>query len=101
MPSIRPRRRSSNLRREEPDMRPFAFERADSAAGAVSAAARSFAQSPSAVGAAQFLAGGTTLIDLMKLDVMRPDTVIDINAIEPAALGRIEMGADGLRLGAL
>ena len=28
---------------------------------------------------AAFLAGGTTLIDLMKLDVMRPDVVIDIN----------------------
>ena len=28
----------------------------------------------------QYLAGGTTLIDLMKLDVMRPQTVVDINA---------------------
>ncbi len=49
--------------------------------------------------AAQFLAGGTTLIDLMKLDVLRPERVIDIGP-----LGReyasIDAGPAGLRLGA-
>ena len=48
-----------------------------------------------------FLAGGTTLIDLMKLDVMRPAVVVDINALEDTELGRIEAGTMGLRLGAL
>ena len=57
-------------------MRPFAYERAGDA-------------SPTRPGArrpgpdrrhVQFLAGGTTLIDLMKLDVLRPAAVVDINA---------------------
>jgi xanthine dehydrogenase YagS FAD-binding subunit len=78
-------------------MRPFVFERAESPTAAVRAAAR---QAPGA-GEAQFLAGGTTLIDLMKLDVMRPEIVIDINALEHTALGRIEVDANGLQLGAL
>jgi hypothetical protein len=29
--------------------------------------------------AAQYLAGGTTLLNLMKLDVMRPEVLVDIN----------------------
>src|SRR6266436_1627591 len=37
----------------------------------------------------------------MKLDVMRPEIVIDINALEHTALGRIEADASRLRLGAL
>jgi xanthine dehydrogenase YagS FAD-binding subunit len=78
-------------------MRPFVFERAESATAAV----RSAAGQAQGVREAQFLAGGTTLIDLMKLDVMRPEVVIDINALERTALGRIEAGADRLRLGAL
>jgi xanthine dehydrogenase YagS FAD-binding subunit len=78
-------------------MRPFSFERAESPTAAVLAAAR---QAPGA-GEAQFLAGGTTLIDLMKLDVMRPERVIDINALERSSLGRIEANAEHLRLGAL
>lgn len=50
---------------------------------------------------AEFLAGGTTLLDLMKLDVMQPDTVIDINPLAAAGYGRIELNQHGLRLGAL
>jgi xanthine dehydrogenase YagS FAD-binding subunit len=50
---------------------------------------------------ASYLAGGTTLIDLMKLDVMRPDIVIDINPLADAASGRIEVSENSLRLGAL
>src|SRR5690349_3728551 len=49
---------------------------------------------------AQFLAGGTTLLDLMKLDVMRPTHLIDINALHDFA-GDITAGPRGLRLGAL
>jgi xanthine dehydrogenase YagS FAD-binding subunit len=48
-----------------------------------------------------YLAGGTTLIDLMKLDVMRPEVVIDINPLAGTAAGRIDIGPHGLRLGAL
>jgi len=46
-----------------------------------------------------FLAGGTTLIDLMKLDVEQPSDVIDIN---PLPLDRIEaLPGGGVRIGAL
>jgi xanthine dehydrogenase YagS FAD-binding subunit len=78
-------------------MRPFVFERAKSPTAAVLAAAGQAQEA----GEAEFLAGGTTLIDLMKLEVMRPEIVIDINALEHAALGRIEVDANRLRLGAL
>lgn len=44
-----------------------------------------------------FLAGGTTLVDLMKLDVLTPRHVVDINQLP---LRGIEAG-DGLRIGAL
>jgi len=48
---------------------------------------------------AQFVAGGTTLIDLMKLDVERPKIVVDIN---PLPLGQIDASpSGGLILGAL
>ncbi|MCA2219232.1 FAD binding domain-containing protein [Jidongwangia harbinensis] len=45
-----------------------------------------------------FLAGGTTLVDLMKLDVMAPDRVVDINRLP---LRGITLDRDGLHLGAL
>src|SRR5438874_9780813 len=79
-------------------MRPFAFEAVNSVTDAVRAAASLPASSQ---GALQFLAGGTTLIDLMKLDVMRPTHVVDINALAASDLGRIEVQPQGLRLGAL
>lgn len=44
-----------------------------------------------------FLAGGTTLVDLMKLNVLTPEHVQDINALP---LRGIDI-ADGLRIGAL
>lgn len=48
------------------------------------------------------IAGGTNLLDLMKEGVMQPSRVVDINAIAPAGLDRIEESGDGgLRLGAL
>src|SRR5438270_3011810 len=47
----------------------------------------------------RFLAGGTTLIDLMKLEVETPELVIDITRNDK--LRRIEVGAEGVRLGAL
>lgn len=45
-----------------------------------------------------FLAGGTTLVDLMKLDVLTPRHVIDINALN---LRGIKLHQDGLHLGAM
>jgi xanthine dehydrogenase YagS FAD-binding subunit len=80
-------------------MQPFAYDRVDSAKAAVAA----FGQAPAAdhQNDRQYLAGGTTLFDLMKLDVMRPQAVIDINALERTALGRIETGERGLKLGAM
>jgi xanthine dehydrogenase YagS FAD-binding subunit len=47
----------------------------------------------------QYLAGGTTLIDLMKLDVLRPRTVIDLRALR-VRQNSISVRADGLHLGA-
>lgn len=47
----------------------------------------------------RFVAGGTTLIDLMKLDVETPQRVIDINRLE---LAGVEKQPDGsLRIGAM
>src|SRR5580704_6947487 len=47
----------------------------------------------------RFVAGGTTLIDLMKLDVEAPKKVIDINRLD---LAKVEKQPDGtLRVGAL
>lgn len=53
---------------------------------------------------AKFIAGGTTLVDLMKLDVETPERLVDINhlAARDPAFGRIEALPDGgLRIGAL
>ncbi|MGA8111106.1 MAG: xanthine dehydrogenase family protein subunit M [Acidobacteriaceae bacterium] len=48
---------------------------------------------------AAFLAGGTTLVDLMKLDVMTPQTVVDINSLP---LDQVETLPDGgVRIGAM
>jgi xanthine dehydrogenase YagS FAD-binding subunit len=51
-----------------------------------------------------YVAGGTTLIDLMKLDVETPTHLVDINALdrENASLAQVtELPGGGLRLGAL
>jgi xanthine dehydrogenase YagS FAD-binding subunit len=45
-----------------------------------------------------YLAGGTTLVDLMRLDVMRPAQLVDIGRLP---LATIEANGDGLRIGAL
>ena len=68
-------------------MRPFRLDHAGDAATAIRAGGA-------------YLAGGTTLLDLMKLDVLRPTRLVDINALS-AGLGAVTAGAEGLRLGAL
>jgi len=46
-----------------------------------------------------FIAGGTTLVDLMKLNVLRPSSLVDIN---PLPLTQVEaLPGGGLRIGAL
>ena len=47
---------------------------------------------------AAFFAGGTTLLDLMKLEVLAPDLLVDINDLP---LSTVSHGAAGLSLGAL
>jgi xanthine dehydrogenase YagS FAD-binding subunit len=70
-------------------MNAFTFTRAGSVADALGGA----------TGGAKFVAGGTTLVDLMKLDVERPTAVIDINRLPLAEIARTPDG--GLRIGAL
>ncbi|MBV8616849.1 MAG: FAD binding domain-containing protein, partial [Acetobacteraceae bacterium] len=72
-------------------MRPFEYVRAAS----VDEALRARAASP----AAAFLAGGTTLVDLMKEGVAAPATLIDLNRVP--GLDRIEVADGRLRVGAL
>src|SRR3954468_3950511 len=82
-------------------MRPFPYHGVtvpDMAVQGVSAAAT--ANNPLTKATAQPLAGGTTLIDLMKLDVMRPAAIVDIRPL-PRGWSGIAPGSDGLRLGAL
>jgi xanthine dehydrogenase YagS FAD-binding subunit len=72
-------------------MKPFTYERAHSPAEAAAAAGR--------VQGAKFIAGGTNLLDLMKLEIETPTHLIDVNGL---ALDKIETTAEGgLRIGAL
>jgi xanthine dehydrogenase YagS FAD-binding subunit len=72
-------------------VRAFSYERATSA----SHAAEIVARTPGA----KFIAGGTNLLDLMKLEIETPTHLVDINGL---GLDRIEATLDGgLRLGAL
>ncbi len=79
-------------------MRPFAYDRAGDVVEA-SRLGRDTGQGQTGA-STQFLAGGTTLIDLMKLDVLRPTHLVDINPLA-ARHSAIEAGPEGLRLGAL
>jgi xanthine dehydrogenase YagS FAD-binding subunit len=82
-------------------MEPFTYTRADTAQHAVRAAAPGPSErQPPTDAAVQFIAGGTLLLDLMKLDTMRPQTLVDINGLQREH-GRIEARPDGLHLGAL
>lgn len=83
-------------------MRPFAYSRASDIESAVRNAANAGAGSGTIASGnpVEFLAGGTNLIDYMKLDVMRPQALVDINDLQHS-LDHIESTTDGLRLGAL
>src|SRR3954447_24328460 len=71
-------------------MNSFTYKRATDSAQAVRKVA--------ANNNAKFLAGGTNLVDLIKMNVQQPDELIDINRL---ALKAIQRTANGLRLGAL
>jgi xanthine dehydrogenase YagS FAD-binding subunit len=72
-------------------MRAFTYERATSPAAAAKAAVGNRG--------AKFIAGGTNLLDLMKLQIETPSHVIDVNGLK---LDTIEATAEsGLRIGAL
>jgi xanthine dehydrogenase YagS FAD-binding subunit len=71
-------------------MRPFTYERAATPAQAAAAAGGE---------GVRFIAGGTNLLDLMKLQIETPVHLIDVNGL---ALDRIEATPEGgLRIGAL
>jgi xanthine dehydrogenase YagS FAD-binding subunit len=70
-------------------MKPFSYVRPTDARTAIAAAGAD---------GASFLAGGTTLIDLMRLEVMSPSAVVDLGRLPLAA---IERAGDGLRIGAM
>jgi xanthine dehydrogenase YagS FAD-binding subunit len=72
-------------------MRAFTYERAHSPREAAAAVART--------SGARFIAGGTNLLDLMKLEIETPAHLVDVNGL---ALDKIEATPEGgLRIGAL
>ncbi|EPE96442.1 FAD binding domain-containing protein [Rhizobium grahamii] len=72
-------------------MRAFTYERASSVEAAAAAAVSNEQ--------AKFIAGGTNLLDLMKLDIERPTHLIDVNGV---GMDKIEATPEGgLRIGAL
>lgn len=72
-------------------MKPFTYERATSSSDAASAAV--------AQRRTRFIAGGTNLLDLMKLEIETPEHLIDINRL--GLDGIDEMDDGGLRIGAM
>jgi xanthine dehydrogenase YagS FAD-binding subunit len=72
-------------------MNHFSYQRAESAGAAVAA----LAASPGG----RYLAGGTTLVDLLRLDVETPPAIVDLNGLPLASIESLPDG--GLRIGAL
>ena len=71
-------------------MRPFKYVRAPDPSSALTTI--------TAENQARFLAGGTNLLDLMKEDVERPDTLVDVSGL---TLNDVEETEDGVTVGAL
>jgi xanthine dehydrogenase YagS FAD-binding subunit len=72
-------------------MKPFSYERARTPAAAAATASRG--------AGSKFIAGGTNLLDLMKLQIETPTHLIDLNGLELDKIETTEEG--GLRIGAL
>jgi xanthine dehydrogenase YagS FAD-binding subunit len=81
-------------------MRPFELLQATGPADATSRATYEPADIPSVHAPAMFLAGGTTVLDLMKIDVMRPGRLVDIAPLS-RGLSEIDVSAHEVRLGAM
>jgi xanthine dehydrogenase YagS FAD-binding subunit len=83
-------------------MRPFTYRLAEDAGSAIRAAALAPQAQPlpPTMAPAHFLAGGTTILDLMKLDAMQPRMLVDINGLQNT-YGAIQATPKGLWLGAL
>jgi xanthine dehydrogenase YagS FAD-binding subunit len=71
-------------------VRPFRYERAEDVPGAVAA----LAEDPEAA----FLAGGTNLVDLMKLEIATPDLLVDVRGVTSDRIEELPDG--GVRIGA-
>ena len=71
-------------------MKPFRYVRADDVSGAVAM----LAEAPHGA----FLAGGTNLVDLMKLEVAAPDVLVDVRNLTSNRVEELPDG--GLRIGA-
>ncbi|HUH63925.1 MAG TPA: xanthine dehydrogenase family protein subunit M [Terracidiphilus sp.] len=69
-------------------MQTFQYSKADTVEKALAGAATG-----------RFIAGGTTLVDLMKLDVEQPKELVDINPLPLATIEKLQDG--GLRVGAM
>src|SRR5687768_7911597 len=73
----------------ESPMKPFEYHRAASPTESTAAVATR--------ANAMFFAGGTTLLDLMRIDVLTPDVLVDVNAL---ALQEIEVTDQAIVVGA-
>jgi xanthine dehydrogenase YagS FAD-binding subunit len=71
-------------------VKPFRYDRAGDITGAVATLARERD--------GEFLAGGTNLVDLMKLGVMEPDVLVDVRRLTSGEIEDLPDG--GLRIGA-
>lgn len=71
-------------------MKPYHYEQAKDIPGAVAA----LAEQPNAT----YLAGGTNLVDLMKLEIMMPDVLVDVRRLTSDRIEETEDG--GVRIGA-
>src|SRR5512134_114850 len=77
-------------------MQPFTYTRAADIEAAIAAGARAATAQQGA--SVRFVAGGTTLVDLMKLEVERPEQVVDVGRLGLDAIERLPDG--GLSIGA-
>ncbi len=71
-------------------MKPYRYQRARDIPGAISA----LAEEPNAT----FLAGGTNLVDLLKLGVMEPEVLVDVRRLTSDSVEELPDG--GVRIGA-
>jgi len=83
-------------------MHPFTYQRLETIAAASTAARLTdAARLPPVQAPVQFIAGGTNMSDYMRLGVMQPSGLVDLNGLVDRSLRQIEVSADGIRFGAL